>query len=95
LGENKNHGSSIGRQKQILDLSVRNAKFTIEQLKQLQIVDQIAIPKVMAQMQDLRLPVEPRHIECFDNKYSGNQSCCGLWYLRMENQVEKTTATLI
>jgi hypothetical protein len=27
LGENKNHGSSIGRQKQILDLSVRNAKF--------------------------------------------------------------------
>jgi excinuclease ABC subunit C len=51
-------------------LSVRNAKFyRIEQLKQLQIVDPDRHTKrIMAQMQkDLRLPVEPRHIECFDN----------------------------
>lgn len=60
----------LGDKKQILDLSVRNAKFyRIEQLKQLQIVDpERHSNRIMAQMQkDLRLPVEPRHIECFDN----------------------------
>jgi len=60
----------LGDKKQILDLSVRNAKFyRIEQLKQLQIVDPDRhTNRIMAQMQkDLRLPVEPRHIECFDN----------------------------
>jgi excinuclease ABC subunit C len=59
-----------GDKKQILDLSIRNAKFyRIEQLKQLQIVDPDRhVKRIMAQMQkDLRLPVEPRHIECFDN----------------------------
>ena len=56
--------------RQILDLSIRNAKFyRIEQLKQLQIVDPDRhTNRIMAQMQkDLRLTVEPRHIECFDN----------------------------
>ncbi|MES2545168.1 MAG: excinuclease ABC subunit UvrC [Bacteroidota bacterium] len=60
----------LGDKKQILDLSVRNAKFyRIEQLKQLQIVDPDRhTNRIMSQMQkDLRLPVEPRHIECFDN----------------------------
>ena len=60
----------LGDKKQILDLSIRNSKFyRIEQLKQLQIVDPDRHTKrIMAQMQkDLRLPVEPRHIECFDN----------------------------
>ena len=60
----------LGDKKQILDLSVRNAKFyRIEQLKQLQIVDPDRhTNRIMAQMKsDLRLPVEPRHIECFDN----------------------------
>jgi len=60
----------LGDKKQILDLSIRNAKFyRIEQLKQLQIVDPDRhINRIMAQMQkDLRLTVEPRHIECFDN----------------------------
>ena len=60
----------LGDKKQILNLSIRNAKFyRIEQLKQLQIVDPDRHTKrIMAQMQkDLRLPVEPRHIECFDN----------------------------
>ena len=60
----------LGDKIQILDLSIRNAKFyRIEQLKQLQIVDPDRHTKrIMAQMQkDLRLPVEPRHIECFDN----------------------------
>jgi excinuclease ABC subunit C len=60
----------LGDKKQILDLSLRNAKFyRIEQLKQLQIVDPDRhANRIMAQMQkDLRLQVEPRHIECFDN----------------------------
>jgi excinuclease ABC subunit C len=71
LGENiKITVPQLGDKKQILDLSIRNAKFyRIEQLKQLQIVDPDRHTKrIMAQMQkDLRLPVEPRHIECFDN----------------------------
>lgn len=60
----------LGDKKQILDLSIRNAKFyRIELLKQLQIVDPDRhANRIMAQMQkDLRLKVEPRHIECFDN----------------------------
>jgi excinuclease ABC subunit C len=71
LGENiKVTVPQLGDKKQILDLSIRNAKFyRIEQLKQLQIVDPDRhVNRIMAQMQkDLRLPVEPRHIECFDN----------------------------
>jgi excinuclease ABC subunit C len=71
LGENiKITIPQLGDKKQILDLSIRNAKFfRIEQLKQLQIIDpERHTNRIMAQMQkDLRLPVEPRHIECFDN----------------------------
>ncbi|MBC5837405.1 excinuclease ABC subunit UvrC [Flavobacterium muglaense] len=71
LGENlKVTVPQLGDKRQILDLSIRNAKFyRIEQLKQLQIVDPDRhTNRIMAQMQkDLRLPVEPRHIECFDN----------------------------
>lgn len=60
----------LGDKKQILDLSIRNAKFyRMDQLKQMQIVDPDRhTNRIMAQMQkDLRLSVEPRHIECFDN----------------------------
>ena len=71
VGENiKVTVPQLGDKKQILDLSTRNAKFfRIEQLKQLQIVDpERHTIRIMAQMQkDLRLSVEPRHIECFDN----------------------------
>ena len=71
LGENiKITVPQLGDKKQILDLSLRNAKFyRIELLKQLQIVDPDRhTTRIMAQMQkDLRLTVEPRHIECFDN----------------------------
>jgi excinuclease ABC subunit C len=71
LGENlKITIPQLGDKKQILDLSIRNAKFfRIDQLKQLQIVDpERHVNRIMAQMQkDLRLAVEPRHIECFDN----------------------------
>ncbi len=60
----------LGDKKDILDLSLRNAKFfRMEQMKQLQIVDPDRhANRIMAQMKkDLRLPEEPRHIECFDN----------------------------
>jgi len=60
----------LGDKKQILELSQRNAKYQrLEQLKQIQIVDpERHTNRIMAQMQkDLRLPNEPRHIECFDN----------------------------
>lgn len=71
LGENiKITIPQLGDKKQILELSIRNAKFyRIEQLKQLQIVDpERHSNRIMAQMQkDLRLHEEPRHIECFDN----------------------------
>lgn len=60
----------LGDKRELLELSLRNAKnFRIEQLKQLQVVDPDRhTNRIMAQMQkDLRLPEEPRHIECFDN----------------------------
>ncbi|WP_395044060.1 excinuclease ABC subunit UvrC [Flavobacterium sp.] len=60
----------LGDKKQILELSERNARYyRIDQLKQIQIVDpERHTNRIMAQMQkDLRLQVEPRHIECFDN----------------------------
>ena len=60
----------LGDKKKLLDLSIRNSKFyRIEQLKQIQIIDPDRhTNRIMAQMQkDLRLQVEPRHIECFDN----------------------------
>lgn len=60
----------LGDKKRIVDLSIRNAKYyRQERLKQIKIVDPDRhVKRIMAQMQkDLRLSVEPRHIECFDN----------------------------
>ncbi len=53
-----------------IQMSMRNAKaYRIERLKNIQIVDPDRhVNRIMAQMkQDLRMPIEPRHIECFDN----------------------------
>jgi len=60
----------MGGKKQILDMSERNAKFyRMDQLKQEKIVDPDRhTNRIMSQMKkDLRMPEEPRHIECFDN----------------------------
>jgi excinuclease ABC subunit C len=60
----------VGDKRQILDLSKRNAMyFRQDKLKQIKIIDpERHTKRLMKQMQeDLRLPVEPRHIECFDN----------------------------
>ena len=71
LGENlKITVPQLGDKRQILDLSIRNAKYyRMDQLKQIKIVDPDRhANRIMAQMKkDLRLSVEPRHIECFDN----------------------------
>ena len=60
----------LGDKKRIVALSERNAKYyRQEQFKQTQIVDpERHVKRIMGQMKkDLRLHVEPRHIECFDN----------------------------
>lgn len=60
----------LGDKKALVDLSQRNAKyFRMERFKTMKIVDpERHVKRLMAQMkQDLRLPKEPRHIECFDN----------------------------
>lgn len=60
----------IGDKRKLVELSVRNAKhYRIEQLKQIKIIDpERHTKRIMAQMKkDLRMPVEPRHIEGFDN----------------------------
>ncbi|MFT7250295.1 MAG: excinuclease ABC subunit C [Flavobacterium sp.] len=71
LGENlKITVPQLGDKRQILDLSIRNAKYyRMDQLKQIKIVDPDRhTNRIMAQMKkDLRLSFEPRHIECFDN----------------------------
>jgi len=71
LGENvKVTVPKLGDKKRIVELSERNAKYyRQEQFKQIKIVDPDRhVKRLMAQMKkDLRLHVEPRHIECFDN----------------------------
>ncbi len=71
LGENiKVTIPKVGDKKRIVELSLRNAKyFRQEQFKQVKITDpERHINRIMSQMKkDLRLLVEPRHIECFDN----------------------------
>ena len=60
----------LGDKKKIVDLSIRNAKYyRIERFKQIKIIDPDRhVNRLMEQMKkDLRLPEEPRHIECFDN----------------------------
>jgi len=60
----------IGDKRKLIDLSLRNAKyFRQERFKQFKIIDPDRhTNRIMAQMKkDLRMPVEPRTIECFDN----------------------------
>ncbi len=66
----KIHVPQRGDKKQLIDLSLKNARyFRLEKLKNVQIVDPDRHTKrIMQQMkEDLRMSVEPRHIECFDN----------------------------
>jgi excinuclease ABC subunit C len=60
----------VGDKKQLIDLSIRNAKYhRLDQLKQVKITDpERHEVRIMAQMKsDLRLSEAPTHIECFDN----------------------------
>ncbi|MCT3949577.1 excinuclease ABC subunit UvrC [Elizabethkingia anophelis] len=60
----------VGDKKRIVELSEKNSReYRLEKLKQVQIVDpERHTNRIMAEMQkNLRMPVEPRHIEGFDN----------------------------
>lgn len=60
----------VGDKKRIVELSEKNAKeYRVEKLKQVQILDpERHTNRIMAEMRKLlRMPVEPRHIEGFDN----------------------------
>lgn len=60
----------VGDKKRIVELSEKNAKeYRLEKLKQVQIIDpERHTNRIMAEMQKLlRMPLEPRHIEGFDN----------------------------
>ncbi len=59
-----------GDKKALVDLSIKNAKYhRLERLKNMQSTDpERHTNRLMKQMKDdLRLPDEPRHAECFDN----------------------------
>ena len=59
-----------GEKKKLIDLSIKNALYyRQEKLKNIQIVDPDRhVKRIMTQMKtDLRMPEEPRHLECFDN----------------------------
>ncbi|NAW50830.1 excinuclease ABC subunit UvrC [Elizabethkingia argentiflava] len=60
----------VGDKKRIVELSEKNAReYRVEKLKQVQILDPDRhTNRIMAEMQkNLHMPVEPRHIEGFDN----------------------------
>ena len=60
----------LGDKKRILDLSTKNAReYRLEKLKQIQIIDpERHTNRIMAEMKtNLHMPVEPSHIEGFDN----------------------------
>lgn len=60
----------LGEKKKLLELSLKNvAYFKKERLLQYEKLNpEVKTERVLTQMQkDLRLPVMPRHIECFDN----------------------------
>ncbi|HFS67960.1 MAG TPA: excinuclease ABC subunit C, partial [Flavobacteriia bacterium] len=62
--------TKVGDKKRIVELSLSNAKYYRQgQFKQVKITDhERHLHRIMSQMKkDLRLVVEPRHIECFDN----------------------------
>jgi excinuclease ABC subunit C len=64
------HLPQRGEKKHLVELSLKNARhYQVERLKNMQIVDPDRhVNRIMGQMKvDLRLPEEPRHIECFDN----------------------------
>ena len=60
----------VGDKKRIVELSEKNAKeYRLDKLKQVQIIDpERHTNRIMSEMKHiLRMPVEPRHIEGFDN----------------------------
>jgi excinuclease ABC subunit C len=75
-----------GDKKKLLELSERNAKYyRLEKNKRQELVDpERHTKRILKQMQDdLRLPAEPRHIECFDiSNTQGNYSVAAMVVFR-------------
>ena len=64
------HVPQKGEKRKLVELSLKNAlHYRQEKLKNIQIVDPDRhVKRLMTQMKaDLRMPLEPRHLECFDN----------------------------
>ena len=56
-----------GEKKKLVELAQKNAKYLIEELKLQKLKSKDYVPHVVKALQrDLRLKIEPRHIECFD-----------------------------
>ena len=72
------HRPQRGDNKRLVDLSIKNVRyFRLEKLKSIQITDpERHVERMMEQMRtDLRLEVQPRHIECFDNSnFQGSEA---------------------
>ena len=72
------HRPQRGDKKRLVDLSIKNVRyFRLEKLKSIQITDpERHVERMMEQMRtDLRLEVQPRHIECFDNSnFQGSEA---------------------
>jgi excinuclease ABC subunit C len=72
------HRPQRGDKKRLVDLSIKNVRyFRLEKLKSIQITDpERHVERVMEQMRtDLRLAIQPRHIECFDNSnFQGSEA---------------------
>ena len=59
-----------GEKRSLIELSLKNGRYyRLEKLKNMELTDPDRhVNRLMAQMkEDLRLPEEPRHMECFDN----------------------------
>ncbi len=57
----------MGPKKKLMDMSTRNARYLLEELKMQREQAKERIPNNVRSLQrDLRLPYPPRHIECFD-----------------------------
>ena len=82
----------VGDKKRIVELSEKNAKeYRLEKLKQVQIVDpERHTNRIMAEMQKLlRMPVEPRHIEGFDNSNIQGTNPVSAWVVFKDGKPSK------
>ncbi|MEI9911256.1 MAG: excinuclease ABC subunit UvrC [Bacteroidota bacterium] len=89
-----------GDKKKLLDLSEKNAGYFIEEIKnkeRLKLTKNVDQVKILEQLQtDLRLPVLPLQIECFDNSnFQGSYPVSAMVSFITVSRVKKITAILM